>query len=76
MAYDTIVEEVKGLSEENQTEVLEFIYFLKYRKGKGGVSAGKKATKRIRRKENILGGKLIYMSDDFDETPDCFKEYM
>jgi hypothetical protein len=23
-----------------------------------------------------LAGGLVSMSDDFDETPDCFKEYM
>jgi hypothetical protein len=24
----------------------------------------------------LLAGRLVSMSDDFDETPDCFKEYM
>ena len=76
MAYDTIVEEIKGLSEENQTAVLEFIYFLKYRKNKGTELTDKNSSERKGRKENILAGKLTFMADDFDETPDCFKDYI
>ena len=55
-----------GLSEASVAEVLDFIQFLK--------------AKDDRKKSNIifdeLKGGLIYMADDFDETPDCFKEYM
>lgn len=29
----------------------------------------------IRRMPGVLKGK-VWMSDDFDETPDCFKEYL
>lgn len=28
------------------------------------------------RKLGPLVGGLVFMADDFDETPDCFKEYM
>ncbi len=28
------------------------------------------------RKLGPLAGRLIYMADDFDETPDCFKDYV
>ena len=28
------------------------------------------------RKLGPLAGGLVFMADDFDETPDCFKEYM
>ncbi len=28
------------------------------------------------RKFGPLAGGLVYIEDDFDETPDCFKEYM
>lgn len=28
------------------------------------------------RKLGSLVGELVFMADDFDETPDCFKEYM
>ena len=32
--------------------------------------------KKAKRKLGALKGMLIYMADDFDETPGCFKEYM
>ena len=66
MAYSKFDEAAMGLSEASVAEVLDFIQFLK--------------AKDDRKKRNIifdeLKGGLIYMADDFDETPDCFKEYM
>ena len=35
-----------------------------------------KSYKSSRRKLGPLAGGLVFMADDFDETPDCFKEYM
>ena len=66
MAYAEIIKEAKGLSEESSHEVLDFILFLK----------AKEKNKVTERKSNLLKGKLKFMADDFDETPDCFKEYM
>ncbi len=34
------------------------------------------AGKGFKRRRNPLAGGLVFMADDFDETPDCFKEYM
>ncbi len=34
------------------------------------------ASKSFRRRRDPLAGGLVFMADDFDETPDCFKEYM
>ena len=66
MASSKLDEAAMGLSEASVAEVLDFIQFLK--------------AKDDRKKSNIifdeLKGGLIYMADDFDETPDCFKEYM
>ncbi len=66
MAYSELVEEAKGLSESSLDEVLDFIKYLK--------------TKDDSKKSNIvfdeLKGGLLYIADDFDETPDCFKEYL
>ena len=75
MAYQAIVEEIKDLPEESQDKVLEFIQFLKYKKKKDDA---KKNTKEINaeQKFDLMAGKLVYMADDFDETPECFKEYM
>lgn len=36
----------------------------------------KEAKKNIERKSNLLAGGLIYIAEDFDDTPDCFEEYM
>lgn len=74
MAYDSILEEVKDLSEENQAEVLDFIMFLKSKKSKN--SASQKNVPRPKRELNTLAGKLIYMADDFDETPECLAGYL
>ncbi len=63
MAYAEIIKEAKGLSEVNLYEVLDFIMFLKAKEKKRGTE----------RKSNLLKGKLKYIADDFDETPDCFK---
>lgn len=66
MGYAELIEEAKGLSENRVAEVVDFIKFLK--------------SKDDGKKSNIvfdeLKGGLLYMADDFDETPDCFKEYM
>lgn len=32
--------------------------------------------KSFGRKLGPLAGGLVFIADDFDETPDCFKEYM
>ena len=62
MAYAEIIEEAKTLSEYSASEVLYFIKFLK----------AKESKKSNERKSNLLAGGLIFMSEDFDETPDCF----
>ena len=72
MAYQAIVEEIKDLPEESQNEILVFIQFLKYRNQQKNSGAEKK----VKRVSNTMAGKLVYMADDFDETPECFKEYM
>ena len=66
MAYAEIVEAAKDLSEYSAAEVLDFIKFLKAKETRNGSE----------RKSNLLAGGLVFMADDFDETPDCFKEYM
>ena len=66
MAYAELLEEVKDLSENNAAVVLDFVKYIKSKDG----------NKKPERKSNLLAGGLIYMADDFDATPDCFKEYM
>lgn len=66
MVYTDLAEEAKGLSEDNIIEAIDFIRFLKT----------KEDAPVDERESNLLSGGLKYMADDFDETPDCFKEYM
>ena len=66
MAYAEIIEEAKTLSDNSASEVLDFIKFLKAKEEKN----------KTERKSNLLAGGLLFMAEDFDETPECFKEYM
>ena len=65
MAYSELIEAAKDLSENDIAEVVDFVNFLKL-----------KSNRSNRVVLDSLKGKLKYMADDFDETPDCFKEYM
>lgn len=76
MAYDTLIREAKDLPEDMIEQAIEFIRFLKY-------SSEKKRTKysadndiTFHRSVNPLESEFIAIADDFDETPECFKEYM
>ena len=66
MAYAELIEAAKDLSDNDIAEVVDFVNFLKQKK---------------RSDDNnvifdLYKGDLKYMAEDFDETPDCFKEYM
>ncbi|MCR5788823.1 MAG: DUF2281 domain-containing protein [Lachnospiraceae bacterium] len=71
MAYEKILEEIKDLSEQKQNEVLDFILFLKTKD-----HSSQKSENTTKRELGALEGRLIYIADDFDETPECFKEYV
>ncbi len=67
MAYAELInEEIKYLSDDNAAEVLDFVKFLRK----------KQEEKKNGLKLDLLKGGLKYMAEDFDETPDCFEEYM
>jgi hypothetical protein len=68
MAYDTLIKEAEDLSEDNMQEVIDFILFLKAK------STDKKVKKK--RKLGVFKKEGFYMAEDFDETPECFKEYV
>jgi hypothetical protein len=73
MGTDTI-EKIKQLPLDKQKEVDDFVDFLieKYQFTKTeGESIGEKRMKNA----GWAKGK-IWMADDFNETPDCFKDYM
>ena len=71
MVYDVIEKEIKSLPADKLPEVLNFIAFVKYQASIEALSSDK--TKK--RKTNTLAGGMFFMAEDFDETPECFKEY-
>ena len=76
MAYDTLVREAKDLPEDMIEQVIEFMRFLKYtsKKEQAKYSVGNNVT--FHRSMNPLADEFIAIAEDFDETPECFKEYI
>ncbi len=71
MAIDTLINEAKGMSDQDINEVIDFIRFIKIRSFR--TDAVEKKMKY--RQAGRLQGK-IRMSEDFDAPLDDFKEYM
>ncbi len=75
MAYDILIKEAKDLSEDKIEQVIEFMRFLKY----SAQNEQKKPTNNniaFHRSINPLADEFIMMAENFDETPECFKEYI
>ncbi len=69
MSTEALLKEVEGLSEDTIKEVFDFVLFLKSKNAKMD-------SQMHRRNLGLWATEPFYMSDDFDETPDCFKEYI
>ena len=77
MALDLLLQEASGLSEAELNQVIRFVRFIKIE------SANKKSSgnedgnthSSVIRKAGIYRGK-VWMSDDFNDPLDDFKEYM
>ena len=68
-----VLDKVKQLPLDKQQEVSDFIDFLlhKYQSGNGQMDLAEK------RKNNMGWAKgKIFMAEDFNETPEDFKDYM
>jgi len=77
MAYDTLVREAKDLPEDMIEQAIEFIRFLKYTSEKRQTEHfAEHHGRTVRRSVNSLANEFIAIADDFDETPECFKEYI
>lgn len=76
MAYDTLVTEAKDLPEDMIEQVVEFMRFLKYtsKKEQAKNSAGNEIP--FHRSVNPLVDEFVFLAEDFDEIPECFKEYI
>lgn len=69
LMFDAIAQQkFDALTDNQQAEVVDFIMFLSEK------------SKPVEEKKDfpfdVFAGDMVYMADDFDETPDCFKEYV
>lgn len=76
MAYDTLIKEAKDLPEDMIEQVIEFMRFLKYTSKKEQTDHSISDGITFRRSVNPLADDFISIAEDFDETPECFKEYI
>ena len=67
---------VDRLSDDSLRMLIGFIDSLKPAVELGGTPDASDGGRAVKRRTNSLAGGLVYMADDFDETPECFKEYM
>ena len=71
MPIDVMVKEATGLPDKYVDMVVNYIQFLQFQaKAEEETQASKK------RELGILADRFHSIADDFDETPDCFKEYV
>ena len=71
MAIDTLINEAKGMSDQDIREVIDFMRFIKIKSTKADSSSNKKKYRQAGRYQ----GK-IRMAADFDAPLEDFKEYM
>lgn len=76
MAYDTLVREAKELPEDMIEQVIEFMRFLKYASKKEQTKHSTSDDIAFHRSVNPLADEFVSIAEDFDETPECFKEYI
>lgn len=76
MAYDRLVQEAKDLPEDMLEQVIDFMRFLKYTSKKEQAKHSVSNSMTFHRSVNPLAGELIAIAEDFDETPECFREYI
>ena len=76
MAYDTLVREAKDLPEDMIEQIIDFMRFLKYTSKKETENHSFNNNTAPHRSINPLADELISIAEDFDKTPDCFKEYL
>lgn len=75
---EKVVDIISRMSEDKVYYVLQLLEGIEGLTGKNPEtdSMNISVNKSSGRKLGPLAGGLVFMADDFDETPDCFKEYM
>lgn len=76
MIYDTLVQEAKELPEDMIEQVIDFMRYLKYASANEQAKPSMGNDASFRRSVNPLADDFIAIAEDFDETPECFKEYL
>lgn len=76
MAYDTLIREARDLPEDLIEQVIDFMRFLKYTSKKEQAKPSISNDVVFRRSVDPLADEFISIAEDFDETPECFKEYI
>ena len=85
MSYDALFREISSLPNSMVLQVAEFVRFLRFSMSDKNSAAVTEAVtsdaeqaqnKLAKSRGGILSDRFIAIADDFDETPDCFKEYM
>lgn len=67
---------IEHLSDDKLSQVIQFAEFLSLNSGSDVHKGDKTASESdYIREPGILKRKMV-MADDFDETPECFKEYI
>lgn len=76
MAYDILLKEAKDLPEDMIEQAIEFVRYLKSASMRKQAEHTVKDTATFQRSVNPLAGEFVSIADDFDKTPECFKEYI
>ncbi len=76
MAYDTLVREAKELPEDMIEQVIDFMRFLKYTSRNAQTKHSINKNAAFQRSFSPLADEFVAIAEDFDETPECFKEYL
>lgn len=71
MPIDVMVKETTGLPDKYVDMVVNYIQFLQFQ-----AKAEEETQSSKKRELGILADRFHSIADDFDETPDCFKEYV
>lgn len=72
MPIEVMVKEATGLPDKYVDMVVSYIHFLQYQ-----VNENNKDTPlKPMRKMGIMADRFHFIADDFDETPDCFEDYV
>ena len=69
------MKEAELLSDEDLAQVIQFMGFLRFSKSRKPFADIEQTDGKKYRTRGGLSGRVI-LADDFNETPECFKEYM